>query len=230
MNYSAWLPWYNKILNDFGYSKAKDEFAARVLAKLLSPKLKVTIKELEKLIRDKNVYVFGAANSLKLGINKTHRSEKDVFISADSATSLLINDNKIPDIIVTDLDGNIKDLLRANEKGSIAIIHAHGDNIEILKKYVGKFKGKVIGTTQASPFDGIYNFGGFTDGDRAVFLAEHFKAKKIFLVGFDFKKVGELCKGKKRRLKLKKLKWAEKLITALRSRCKSNLEILCYLY
>ena len=34
--------------------------------------------------------------------------------------------------------------------------------------------------------DIVYNFGGFTDGDRAVFLAEELGAKKIFLIGFDF--------------------------------------------
>ena len=44
----------------------------------------------------------------------------------------------------------------------------------------------VIGTTQIEPISDVYNFGGFTDGDRAVFLAEHFGAKEIELVGFDF--------------------------------------------
>ena len=35
-------------------------------------------------------------------------------------------------------------------------------------------------------FANLQNYGGFTDGDRAVFIADHFKAKKIFLIGFDF--------------------------------------------
>lgn len=229
MSYRIWLPWYNKILNDFSYSRARDEFAARVLAELLKFKLKMSINELRRLIRDKNVYVFGAGDNLTLSINKIHKRKNDIFISADSATSLLIKENKIPDIIVTDLDGNIKDLLCANRKGSVAVIHAHGDNIEALRKWVPKFRGKVIGTTQAEPFNNIYNFGGFTDGDRAVFLAEHFKARKISLVGFDFKKVGKLSKNKNRALKLKKLKWAERLITAL-CYSKSSPEILYYPY
>ena len=45
-----------------------------------------------------------------------------------------------------------------------------------------------IGTTQTNPFNKIQNFGGFTDGDRGVFLASHFDAKKIILFGMDFGK------------------------------------------
>jgi Uncharacterized Rossmann fold enzyme len=37
-----------------------------------------------------------------------------------------------------------------------------------------------IGTTQTNPFNKVQNFGGFTDGDRGVFLASYFKAKKLF--------------------------------------------------
>jgi uncharacterized Rossmann fold enzyme len=230
MDYNTWLPWYNKILNDFNYSKAKDEYGARILARLLKSEQRMSIKQLGELIRDKNVYVFGAGYNLELSIDKINKCKNDVFISADTATSLLIEKNIIPEIITTDLDSNIKDLLYANKKGSIVIIHAHGDNIEILKKWVPKFDGKVIGTTQAKPFNNIYNFGGFTDGDRAVFIAEHFKAGKILLVGFDFKKVGKTSNKKSKELKLKKLKWAEKLINVLRSRSKPSLEILYYLY
>ena len=39
-----------------------------------------------------------------------------------------------------------------------------------------------IGTTQTTPFNKIQNFGGFTDGDRGVFLASHFEAKKLFFL------------------------------------------------
>ena len=43
-----------------------------------------------------------------------------------------------------------------------------------------------IGTTQTNPFNKVQNFGGFTDGDRGVFLASYFNAKKIILFGMDF--------------------------------------------
>ncbi len=60
----------------------------------------------------------------------------------------------------------------------------------------------------------LYNFGGFTDGDRAVFLAHHFGSRSIQLLGFDFENVGEKpnCDEK---TKLKKLGWAKRLITSL---------------
>ena len=35
----------------------------------------------------------------------------------------------------------------------------------------------------------VHNFGGFTDGDRAVFLAVQLGAKKLILAGMDFGKV-----------------------------------------
>jgi len=36
------------------------------------------------------------------------------------------------------------------------------------------------------PVENVYNFGGFTDGDRCVFLAEEFSAKEIILIGMEF--------------------------------------------
>ncbi len=114
----------------------------------------------------------------------------------------------------------MSDQLKANSEGSIAIIHAHGDNINKIKKYVPKLEGKILGTTQINPepYKFLHNFGGFTDGDRAVYLADHFHAKKIYLMGFDFNgKIGEysFAENKDKKLKLKKLKWCEYLIDVL---------------
>ena len=83
-----------------------------------------------------------------------------------------------------------------------------------------KIKGKIIGTTQTDPskFKNLHNFGGFTDGDRAVFIANHFKAKKINLIGFDLNgKIGKysFSENKNKELKLKKLKWCKYLIEVL---------------
>ena len=92
--------------------------------------------------------------------------------------------------------------------------------IDSLEDYVEKFEGGTIGTTQIDPsdFKNLYNFGGFTDGDRAVFLASHFKAKKIFLIGFDFDgKMGKysFSENKDIAMKIRKLKWCEELIKHL---------------
>ena len=57
-------------------------------------------------------------------------------------------------------------------------------NISIFK--FTPFFTNVIGTTQAQPLGNIYNFGGFTDGDRAIFLAVALGAAEITLAGMDF--------------------------------------------
>ncbi len=209
MDYSEWKKYYAQILSDFGFSKKEDEKSAVLLSKLLMKKKLGTPKDLNNMIFGKNVYVFGAAGSLQEDIKKV-KKEKGVFISADPATSLLMEKGIIPDIIVTDIDGIVEDQITANREGAIVVVHAHGNNMDKLKQYIPMFDGKLIGTTQSKPFDNIYNFGGFTDGDRAVYLADCFGAKKIFLAGFDFENVRKYSKSKE--LKMKKLKWAKRII------------------
>lgn len=219
MNYKNWEVWYNKILQDFGFSRYEDEKSAKILVSLLKNKTRHPISILKNLICRKNAYVFGSGNNLYEGIKKIKKRKNSVFISADGTTSALMAKGIMPDVVVTDLDGNVEDQIKANEMGAIVVIHAHGDNIPALKKYVLKFPGTVIGTTQSRPFDGIYNFGGFTDGDRGAFLAKHFYARRIYLVGFDFTAVGKLSCAKNKKIKLKKLKWAERLIQKIEGIC-----------
>ncbi len=221
MFYKDWKPFYEKIVNDLKLNFEKDKDAAFLLDTILSNKKIVSIKRLEKLIKNKEIIVFGAGHTLEKSILKHKKSiENKVKISADGATSALLKHNILPDIIVTDLDGKISDILYANNKGAIVIIHAHGDNIEKIKNYVKTFEGEILGTTQIDPtsFKKLYNFGGFTDGDRAIFLANHFKAKKIFLTGFNFdEKIGEysFADKKDKTMKLKKLKWCKFFIDLL---------------
>ena len=108
-----------------------------------------------------------------------------VLISADGATTALIEERISPDIVATDLDGNMDDILLANLRGANIAVHAHGDNLDAVIKYT-PFFSNVIGTTQAQPVGNIYNFGGFTDGDRAIFLAVALGASEITLAGMDF--------------------------------------------
>ncbi|MEA1869387.1 MAG: 6-hydroxymethylpterin diphosphokinase MptE-like protein, partial [Euryarchaeota archaeon] len=120
--------------------------------------------------------------------------------------TVLMANRMIPDVIVTDLDGTIEDIISASRKGSFVVVHAHGDNIPAVESVVPLLSWKVLGTTQAEPFDGIYNFGGFTDGDRCVFLAKASGAASVMLFGFDYDDpdVNDVKK--------KKLRWAKRLI------------------
>ena len=108
-----------------------------------------------------------------------------VLVAADGATTALIEERLSPDIIATDLDGNLDDILIANLRGANIVIHAHGDNIDKIASLTPFFTS-VLGTTQAQPVGNLYNFGGFTDGDRALFLAVALGAEEIILAGMDF--------------------------------------------
>ena len=83
-----------------------------------------------------------------------------------------------------------------------------------------------MGTTQTKPIGKIHNFGGFTDGDRCVFLANHFKAKKIILLGMDFgNRIGRYSKTNvvNRTTKIKKLRRGKKLLEWLAKKSESHL-------
>ena len=221
MDYKDWESIYRKIVEDFHFSVENDEKAADVLNTLLRQKSPAPIDKLNDLIAGKEIIIFGAGPSLENSII-THKKmfANALKIAADGATTALLKYEILPDIIVTDLDGKVPDQVKANSDGSIVVIHAHGDNIDKIKKYVPKFKGEIVGTTQINPepYDSIHNLGGFTDGDRAVYLADHFHAKKIFLTGFDFNnEIGyySFSENKNKTLKLKKLKWCKNLINML---------------
>ena len=128
-----------------------------------------------------------------------------VFLAADGATAVLLRHDIVPDIVVTDLDGPFSAILKANQMGSIVVVHGHGDNLDALNRYVPQLE-RIIGTVQCRPMPGLYNFGGFTDGDRCVFLAKELCAASITLVGFDFE--DESVTPRKKR----KLEWAKRLI------------------
>jgi len=222
MRYKDWEPIYEEILKDFGFKREKDEEAARIAFEIISRvgQTPTDIKQkIEELIKGKAAIICGNAPCLENDIREK-QLDRDFFsftreyvvIAADGATSVLLRTAIIPDIVVTDLDGNIADIIYANRFGSIGVVHAHGDNIEKLKRVLPALNENVICTTQSRPLSPIgksvtvYNFGGFTDGDRCVFLAKEFGAKRIELIGFDFE---DKNVSKRKR---KKLKWAKRLI------------------
>ncbi len=113
--------------------------------------------------------------------------DRYVVVSVDGATSYLLEQGVIPEVVVTDLDGGFEPLRRANEMGSVLVVHAHGDNIPLVEGYVSCFSGALIGSTQVEPRPRVHNFGGFTDGDRALFLLWSLGIREALLVGADFR-------------------------------------------
>ena len=219
---SGWGERYLSILKELNYSEKKDKKSAIILDSIL--KKTDTIEKVREIIQGKTVFVIGSGPSLSIAIPKLKKLKKSIKIAADSSLKPLIDNGIIPDIIVTDLDGNEDAIKKISKTKSIFVIHAHGDNIEKLQM-VKKMKN-CIGTTQTNPFNKIQNFGGFTDGDRGVFLASHFDAKKIILFGMDFgNQIGKFSNTKKsdRETKLKKLQIGRDLLIWLSTITKSEL-------
>jgi len=208
MDFETWQPFYEQILSDFGFSRDKDEAVAAELDKLLGGH-RVPDSALRKLLRGKEVTVAGNGPNLEEEIGEA----VGVLLTADEATSVALGRGLIPAILVTDLDGIVADQVKANAEGTIAVIHGHGDNGPAVREWAPRFSGGTVATTQSRPLGGLRNFGGFTDGDRAVFLADHFGAARIHLVGFDFERPN--AKDVDRRTKQRKLDWAYILLGSL---------------
>lgn len=189
MEFGLWEKYYTEILEDFGFSRKNDEESAKLLDEILSTEGCLTLDDLSQIVgfSDKFI-VFGAGPSLNEHIEmlkKDYDLKDYVLVAADGATTALIEQKVAPDIVATDLDGKLDDILLANIRGANIIVHAHGDNIDKIAT-VTSFFNNILGTTQAQPVGNLYNFGGFTDGDRALFLAVALGASEITLAGMDF--------------------------------------------
>ena len=176
-----WEPLYLRILAYFGFSREDDERSAQILSELL-PRDDVDL--LHSSIEGKNCVVCGNAPSLPLELKTADLTGK-VVIAADAAARVLFRRGIRPDIILSDIDGMDEDFLTMNDAGTILVLHAHGDNIPLVRSWVPKVRGPVVGTTQSTPLANVYNFGGFSDGDRCVFAAHELGAASVELIGFD---------------------------------------------
>ena len=183
VKYNNWDKWYERILDDFGYDMKADEESAQLLDSLVHQKTTVDVHGVDKCI------IFGAGPSIKKHISsiKTILDEDNyIIIAADGATTALVEEGIIPDIIVTDLDGKMDDIIYSNRNKSTIYVHAHGDNMDKIRKYLPQLE-RVVATTQTNPIGHVVNYGGFTDGDRAIHIAVYaLKMKKIILAGMDF--------------------------------------------
>ena len=218
---AGWNSKYNKIIHEFGYKKREDRKAAVVLDSILQGKSHFA--KLKKMLRQKPVFVIGAGPSLLSSIPIIKKYKNTIKICADTALVPLIKNGIKPEIVVTDLDGDL-DLLKKTSQTSLVVVHAHGDNIPQI--HLAKNFKNCIGTTQTEKIGRVHNFGGFTDGDRCVFLASYFGASKIFLFGMDFgTKIGRFSNTRKseRKIKLKKLKYGKMLLEWLATKTKSEL-------
>jgi uncharacterized Rossmann fold enzyme len=199
-----WMPYYDAISKDLSLDKEMDRRSGALLSSLLISNnglsdVDETKVSVQRTVQGKDVYVLGAGPLLEEELDRLismmttigrwgkDSTGMDVIIAADGATSVALSRGYVPQIIVTDLDGGIEDQLHCLGRGSIMFVHAHGDNIPVISRVAPFLKGPVIGTVQTEPDNEgrVFNFGGFTDGDRAAFIADHFSCSSITLLGFD---------------------------------------------
>ncbi len=209
MEFDEWEPVYEAICRDFGYDRADDEDARDVLAALSEP------FDIDRLagIEGATVAIAGAGPSIET--ERAHRrAEKAAFvIAASTAVDALEAGGVEVDCMVTDLDKNPETVCRLTRRGTPVAVHAHGDNVPAVRSIVPDCTDEfVLATTQAEPTGPVANFGGFTDGDRAAFLADQFGASRLVFVGWD------LDDPSVDRYKAHKLRWAERLLYWLERR------------
>ncbi|MBE8539913.1 6-hydroxymethylpterin diphosphokinase MptE-like protein [Geoglobus acetivorans] len=194
MRLEEWFELYRQILSDFNFSAEDDVKSARLMHGLGKDKL-LDAEALREKIEGRDVVVVGGA------VNS--EADGEVIITAGKAIVKWMKlSDRTPDVHVTDMEESADLLVSLEENGTLLVLHAHGDNMDRVREVVPRVKS-FVGTTQNTPFDRIYNFGGFTDGDRAAIIAKRFGAKKITLHGFDFRAGG---------IKGKKLSWARKIL------------------
>ncbi len=181
----GWLEWYQRILRDFRFSPEKDVEAAEILSSFMSDKKCLRGELTSRLSQARCVVVAAAYDTVgeEARILAENLDASVAVVSADTATTPLLDAGLIPDIIVTDLDGSFEDIYECWRRDSTVVVHAHGDNIERLRQHLPRLSERIEATCQCTPRGHIHNFGGFTDGDRAVFMAAALGAKKIVTIG-----------------------------------------------
>jgi 2-amino-4-hydroxy-6-hydroxymethyldihydropteridine diphosphokinase len=217
VEYTKWAPHYERIRREFGFPSGREEAAAALLETLLPPAARADpLGRVRSRLHGREAIVVGLAP--EAGPPPLWRrpaaARPPALVAADGATSTCLAAGLVPTLVVTDLDGPVPSEVAANRRGSLVVVHGHGDNLPALSEWVPQFPGEMVGSWSGPPRGPLINVGGFTDGDRAAFLAEHCGALQILLWGFDFDHVVERDASKRAR-KLAKLAWARQLLKLL---------------
>jgi len=213
MHFDTWEPVYEAILADFGYGREDDERARDDLADRCGP------FDESRLALSGTVAVCGAGPTLRDDLATAR--EADTVVAASSAAAVCRDEGVAVDCAVTDLDGAPAVARQLTAEGVPVAVHAHGDNVALVREHVPAMDGAwVLPTTQAAPAGPVRNFGGFTDGDRAAFLADAFGADELAFPGWSFDDPDVTAE------KRRKLAWAERLLYWLERRRDERFAVL----
>lgn len=225
MEFETWEPLYRRILDDFGYERVCDEQARDSLAELYRSLAGANGDGgVERVVASldftgKTVAIAGGAPTL--GDELDNVAQASAIVAASDAASVLREAGYEIDCMVTDLDKAPETARKLTAEGTPVAVHAHGDNLPAIESHVPTFEpDAVIPTTQARPVGPVRNFGGFTDGDRAAFLADERGADRLLFPGWDLD--DERVTAEKRR----KLTWAGRLLRVLERRREERFGVL----
>ncbi len=192
MDWVEWEPLYRDIVSKLSLDVSLDKTATNILTKMLrNCDPEPLLQQLKDKINGRDVVVFGAGPSLDRHI-RLMLSEGSyggsVHVAADGAVRALREYDLHCDFLVTDLDGVGDDIAQYAETGTLPVIHAHGNNIVLLKRVLPTVS-PVLGSTQVEPTARAFLWGGFTDGDRACYMVSEYRPKRIIVAGMDFGRV-----------------------------------------
>lgn len=215
--WEMWEPIYETIRADFGYDRGADERARDTLDRLGSGEV-LRPADLPSA-RGRCVGIAGGGPNLSDELDRLETA--DQVFAASTATARLSAAGVDVDVHVTDLDKDERTTVERTTAGRAIALHAHGDNEDRLRTHVPRMDTRfVLPTTQVEPGGAVVNVGGFTDGDRAAFLADALGADRLVFAGWLFDDPDATAE------KRRKLRWAARLLHWLECRRNDRFKIL----
>jgi uncharacterized Rossmann fold enzyme len=167
-----------------GLDRESDRRVAQRLSDALADHEAIHPEEVEPELADAVVQVLGP----RPGGAEDLDAEKPI-VAAGGAVRQALSAGIQPTLVVTDLDGSDMAHEMFSRAGVPMAVHGHGDNRALVDRLLPELEGPMFGTSQTDPPDDpvpLHRFGGFTDGDRACFIAAALGARSVELVGWDF--------------------------------------------
>ncbi|MAT48787.1 MAG: hypothetical protein CMA27_03035 [Euryarchaeota archaeon] len=226
------VEYQQKIREYFGWDSKDDEAVLDWLQKNIANFDKrwadeSQINHLNELIKD----IKTIENFVVIGANVTREeimtlSNNSSLIVADGAIGALLElkEDLLENIICLVSDGDGLPYISNRKIGNLRILlHAHGHAKENLKNILeiwNKWSPApriIISHQILKRKDPAVNFGGFSDGDRAVCMlhACGINAEKIQLIGFNSNKIGPWTGISNINKKMKKLEWMKNILEDL---------------
>lgn len=198
MDFDDWAPYYRQVVEDLGLDEEADLHTARHYRALVAEVRPAGYLSPVRLLgrsyptRNPRVWVFGAGPSLPNDFNlfAERAQATDLVVAADGAALFLLKEYVTPQVVFSDLDGSAEALTQVGEEGGLLVLHGHGDNWSLVDDLFPPLARQyaVVPTVQTRPDEPyLYNWGGFTDGDRCVAgVLDWFPSSPVMLLGFTF--------------------------------------------